>query len=366
MRRFILNARRIVIKIGTSILAPGAHLEHKRIKELVEQVATLTKKLGMEIILVSSGAIGAGMGILKFKERPKNLPQQQACASVGQSHLMDAYDGFFKPHGLRIGQILLTRDDMEDRRRYLNARNTILTLLKYNSIPIVNENDTVSVDEIRFGDNDLLSALVSNMVNADLLIILSDVDGLYIRQKSKIDVVKRITPEIERIAEGTTKVSSMGGMSTKIEAAKIVMRSGIPLIIADGTVKDILIRVIRGEKIGTLFVPSRDRISARKRWLAFTSNVKGFLLIDEGAKNALLREHRSLLSSGIVKVGGNFKEGDLISIMDKAKREIGRGLTNYSSDDIGKIKGLRTSRIENVLGWKNYDEVIHRDNMVIL
>lgn len=358
--------KRIVIKIGTSILAPKAVLNQRKIKPLIGQVARLAKA-GVEVVLVTSGAIGAGMGRLGLNTRPPNLPEQQACASIGQSSLMHTYEVFFKSHDLKIGQILLTREDIAERGRYLNARNTFFALLKFGVIPIVNENDTVSVDEIKFGDNDLLSALVANLVDADLLIILSDVNGMYKNTaKEVISVVEKITKEVELLAQETYKETSLGGMRSKLAAAKIVTSSGIPLIIANGEQADILLKIIKGESVGTYFKPRVTTLAHKKRWLAFTAKIKGTLLVDGGAIKALVKEKRSLLAAGIIGCLGRFGTGDLVSIADETKSEFARGLSNYSSDELIKIKGLKSDMIEGALGYKNYDEVIHRDNLVIL
>lgn len=359
--------KRVVIKIGTSILAPKGELKHQRIKPLVSQIANLVKA-GVEVVIVTSGAVGSGMGKLGIGIRPKNLPQQQACASIGQSSLMHLYEVFFKKYNLKIGQILLTRDDIANRRRYLNARNTFFALLKFNAVPIVNENDTVSVDEIKFGDNDLLSALVANLVDAQLLIILSDVDGLYNNAtKELIRTVERITKDIEMLAGTTQKQTSIGGMSSKLEAAKIVTASGIPLVIANGNASNILPKIVKkDEYAGTYFKPRLTKLTHKKRWIAFTAKTKGALLVDEGAIKALVKAKKSLLPTGITGCLGNFATGDLVSIADKNKNEFARGLSNYSSEELAKIKGLKSDMIEKVLGYKNYDEVIHRDNLVIL
>lgn len=365
---FISNLRLVVIKVGTSILASRTHpFERQAIKNIVVQICALLNK-GIKVVLVSSGAIGAGMNLLGLKSRPKTLQKLQAAAAIGQSQLMKAYEEEFKDEGKIVAQVLLTREDLEDRKRYLNAKNTIFTILDYGAIPIINENDTVSAEEIKFGDNDTLASLVTNLVGADLLIILSDVDGLH-KHNGKgeiIDIVKEITGQIEKLASGTTKETSMGGMATKIKAARVVTDSGIPLIIANGRREDTLIRAINGEKVGTLFIPKLNKMAAKKRWIAFSTRLKGSVIVDAGAKQALYERKKSLLPSGITGVEGRFEAGDIIMIKDDKGREFARGLVNYSSVEVQKIKGAKSREIETRLGYKYYDEVIHRDNLVIV
>ena len=366
------SIKRIVVKIGTSLLTTKKNrLDEARIGDMVSQILELLDQ-GVEVLLVTSGAIGAGMGLLNIKTRPQSLPKLQACAAVGQSHLMKIYDSFFKRNCRLTAQLLLTQEDLADRRRYLNAKNTLLTLLGEGIVPIINENDTVSTDEIKFGDNDRLSSLVANLVKADLLLLLSDVDGLY-RYDSKgrrigshIEEVTKITDDIKNLALKSKSKQGIGGMASKIEAARICIDSGIHCIVANGTKKEVLIKAVKGQKVGTSFLPSQTRIAARKHWIAHSTKLCGSIIVDEGAVEALVRKNKSLLSSGIAGLEGNFDTGDVVSVMDKNNREFARGLTNYSSSEIEKIKGLKTGRIEQALGYKYYDEVIHRDNLVIL
>lgn len=366
--KFLSNLKLVVVKVGTSVLASRTHpLERQAIKNIAGQVCALMDK-GIKVVLISSGAIGAGMNLLGLKARPKTLQKLQAAAAIGQSQLMKAYGEDFKTHGKIVAQVLLTREDLEDRKRYLNAKNTLLTILGYGAVPIINENDTVSVEEIKFGDNDTLASLVTNLIGADLLIILSDVDGLY-RHHGKgeiIDIVKEITTDIERLARGTDKEESVGGMITKIKASKVVTDSGTPLIIANGKTDDILMKIVDGKKVGTLFIPRLNKMTARKRWIAFSTRSKGWLMVDSGAKQALAERDKSLLPSGIIGVEGKFEAGDIISIKDEREKEFARGLVNYSSDEVKKIKGAKSQEIETRLGYKYYDEVIHRDNLVII
>ncbi|MEA3328246.1 MAG: glutamate 5-kinase [Candidatus Omnitrophota bacterium] len=366
-KKLFSNTRRIVIKLGTAILTGRDNLLDKpQIKQLVFQVSSLLDR-NFEIILVSSGAIGAGMGLLEMKSRPSLLPLLQATAAVGQSQLMKVYDSFFKLKGYLTAQILLTAEDLNNRERYLNARNTISTLFNRKVLAIINENDTVSADEIKFGDNDNLASLVAALVDADLLIVLSDVDGL-LNDKGKkgvLAVVDRITPEIEGKVRSSSGVG-VGGMRTKLQAAKTVTKSGIPMIIANGRTKDVLIKVVAGQPIGTVFLPAKDKMAARKRWIAYSAVSKGEIKIDPGAGQALTKKGKSLLAGGIIGAAGGFKPGDIVKILDNQGQEFARGISNYSKDEVLKIKGVKTSGIKSVLGYKYYDEVIHRNNLVIL
>lgn len=353
MKQLVKDYKRIVIKIGASLLYSGRVLNSDFLRRITAGICDLVKE-GKEVILVSSGAIASGMSLLKLESRPKELASLQAVAAIGQSELMDIYRSFFKEKQLNCGQVLLTAEDFHDRRRYLNAKNTLNTLLKLKSIPVINENDTVSTEEIKFGDNDRLSALVSALISADLLIILSDVDGLLDDKKNLVRVVAEINPRIRGFACPTQKKTCVGGMITKIEAAKIAVDSGIPCVIANGRTKDIIASVIREpEKHGTLFMPKKA-LGAKERWLAFGTKAKGSIIVDSGAKNALLNK-KSLLSVGVVAVEGNFEAGDIVSVQDKAHGEFARGKAGLSSRQLDKVKGLRFEK-----------EVIHRDNIVIL
>jgi len=345
--------KRIVVKIGSSLFyAADNNFYLKNLYSIVNQIADLLKA-GKEIVVVSSGAIAFGMHRLRLKERPKQLFNLQAIAALGQNELMATYNRLFEDK-VYSSQILLTRDDFIDRTRYLNAKNTLLALLRYHSVPIINENDTVSTDEIKFGDNDRLSALVASLINADLLIILSDVDGLLDEDRKVVRVVDEITPQIKAIACPTSKKTCVGGMITKIEAAKIAMDSGIPCVIANGRSKDIILSVIKEpEKYGTLFVPKKG-LAARERWIAFGTKPKGRISVDDGARRALLNK-KSLLSVGVTGFQGNFETGDIVSVIDKQDDEFARGKVGLSSKQLDKVKGSRYDK-----------EVIHRDNIVIL
>lgn len=370
-----LQPKRLVVKVGTGILTGrNFRLNKLWIKKLVAQIAAIVHK-NIEVILITSGAIGAGMGVLRLSSRPRLLPQQQAAAAVGQNQLMKIYDTFFKSHNLVTAQILLTREDLSNRKRYLNAKNTLVTLLKYKVIPIINENDTVSVDEIKFGDNDKLSALVANLMQADLLIILSDVDGLYLQRpkmgkgglkKTVIPIVERIVPEIERIASTSITKLGTGGMASKVEAAKICCAVGVPCVVANGKIDQVLHKILDRQNIGTLFCPQEAQLGSRKRWIGFSAKLNGQIFVDEGARQALRLKKKSLLAKGIIKIRGVFAAGDTVSILGANNQEFARGLSNYSSEELVKIKGQRSEQIQAILGYKYYDEIVHRDNLVIL
>ena len=369
MKRDFSKARRIVVKVGSSLLTEKNRLNLKRMEEIVEQLASLQKE-NREVILVTSGAIASGMGRLKLKKLA-SMPQKQAAAAIGQNLLMGIYEKLFKKRSCLVAQVLLTSEDIQNRKRYLNARNTLLTLLNYKAIPIVNENDTVAVNEIRFGDNDTLSALVASKVEADLLIILTDTRGLYTadpkrkREVKFVEEVSEITPQLERMASGPGTLKGTGGMVTKLRAAKIARSSGVAMVIADGRMRNVLLKVLAGERLGTLFLP-KERLKSRKKWIAFGVILKGKIRVDEGAREAISKRGKSLLPSGIVGVKGRFSIGDGVSIADEENREFARGIVSYSSSEVDRIKGRKTQEIEKILGYKDYDEIIHRDNLVIL
>ena len=325
----------------------------------------------MDVLLVTSGAIRAGMEKLGFTERPKTMPEAQAAAAVGQGLLMQTYSEAFGAHGLATGQVLLTREDFGDRKRYLNARNTMLTLFRHGAVPIVNENDTVAVEEIRVGDNDTLSALVASSIEADLLIMLSDVPGLYDSRPGKsaaanvIRVVKEIDDRIRSIAGETQSVDGTGGMRTKIEAAEIAMKSRVTMVVADGRRPNVITDIAAGKRVGTTFVPKEDSLRSRKRWIAFGAPARGGIVVNDGAKKMICEGGKSVLAVGITGAVGKFSSGDMVKVLDGEGNQIARGFVNYSADEVGKIKGKRSSEIESILGYKDFDEVIHRDNMVL-
>ncbi len=363
--------KRIVVKVGTTVLlSPRVEqIDPERLHTVTSQIAALGKQK-IEVILVSSGAIPCGMQALGLKARPTSLPEAQAVAAIGQAKLMKLYDDDLRQKGILTSQVLLTQDDLRDRKRCWNARNTLLSLLRLGALPIVNENDTVATEEICLGDNDRLSSLVAWMIGADLLVILSDVDGLYADFRTKegklLDSVERIDAAIERLASDRAKQTSRGGMKTKIQAAKIATAAGIPVVITNGRKEGTLLKVVSGESVGTLFLPRTGRLGSRKGWIAFSSRPKGKVRVDQGAKEALLERGKSLLPSGILGTDEVFSAGEIISIVDEKSIEFARGLINYSSGEVEKIRGLKSDRIAEVLGYKRYDEVIHRDNMVIL
>lgn len=358
--------------MGTSTLTyPNGRLNLDRLERLVRQICDVANE-GREVLVVTSGAIGAGMSRLGLTERPKTIPEKQAVAAVGQGLLMQMYEKLFSEYGHTVAQVLLTREDIDDRRRHLNARHALLALLRFGVIPIINENDTVAVDEIKFGDNDTLGALVTGLVDADLLILLSDVDGVYdadprTRPDAElIQVITDVTGELESVAGGPGSALGSGGMATKIQAAKIAMQSGAAMVIANGDRPNVLRELLGGKRIGTLFLPQRRPLEMRKRWIAFFQTPQGELVIDDGACLAILEKGKSLLPIGVVEVRGSFDVGELVSVVDGRGEEIARGLVNYSSRHIERMKGRSTHAIEADLGHKlHYDEVIHRDNLVV-
>jgi glutamate 5-kinase len=368
---YFQKAKRIVIKIGSGVLTTDKGLNIDFIRDIVCEICTLIDN-NKEIIIVSSGAVASGMKKLRLKKKPEKMPEKQAAASVGQAGLILEYEKEFKRYSKIVSQILLTRDDLSDRKRYLNASNTLNTLLSWSVVPIINENDTVVTEEIRFGDNDNLSALISLLLDADLLINLTDIDGLYssdpgIDQNAElITTIEKVTDEVEKRAGKSPGAVGTGGMLTKILAAGKVTASGIPMIIAGGKYKNILTRLFSGEITGTFFVPQTEKLNQKKRWLAFGSAPNGSIIIDEGAKNALIKNGTSLLSTGIISVSGKFDQGDTVEIKDSLNNVIAIGLTNYSCEDTNRIKGIKSQNIKDVLGYKEYDEVIHRNYLALL
>jgi len=351
------NISRIVVKLGTGVLTDTRkHIDPAQLEQLVGQLATL-RKAGKEVVVVSSGAVGAGMGALGYDSRPTNLAEKQACAAVGQSRLMSTYEKLFAKHNLVVAQVLLTHDDLEHHERHLNARNTLVTLLARGVVPIINENDAVSFTEIKVGDNDTLSALVASLLPADLLVILTTVDGVvenFGKSGAKtISVIEKIDAKLEKLAGGTTSETAVGGMATKIQAAKIVVRAGIPLVIAPGRKSDVLARVLAGEDEGTLFIASAGKLRGRKRWIAFFHHPKGTLFVDDGAKVALCEKGRSLLPPGVARCEGDFAAGDVIRICDTNGTEFARGIAKFNA---AAIRGGKLARVE----------LVHRDDLVVL
>lgn len=373
MRDEILKqAKRIVIKIGSSLVSSrDAGLQPERIDRLSEEIAAL-RSSGREVLIVSSGAIVSGIKKLGLKEYPKSLPVKQAAAAVGQSRLMWAYEKSFERLGLKVAQILLTHQDLADRRRFLNARHTLAALIDFGVVPIINENDTVSVEEIRVGDNDTLAAEVAHLVDADLLVILSDVDGLFTEDPRKnpsaqlIPLVNEINEDIERRAGFSLTFEGTGGMATKVRAARKVGEYGVPTLILNGQSGGLLPKVLAGESGGSLFLAKGRRLTSRKHWIGYTLRARGTLTLDPGAVEALAKRGKSLLASGILNVSGAFEAGDPVSCLDQDGKEFAKGLVNFSSDTLIKIKRLKTAEIQQRIGPQEYEEVIHRDNLVIL
>ncbi|MBW1893589.1 MAG: glutamate 5-kinase [Deltaproteobacteria bacterium] len=364
------NKKRIVVKIGSNVLTSNLGLNTSVVQSVSRQISMLVDK-GFEVVLVSSGAMAAGQKKIGLDRRPNEIPKRQAIAAVGQAGLIMEYEKAFRRYGKKVAQILLTHDDLRHRRRYLNSRNTLYTLLEWNVVPIINENDTVMIEEIEFGDNDNLAAMITLLMDADIFINLTDIDGLYTKDPRAnkdaelIREVKTIGKSIEKIAGDIPGALGRGGMLSKIKAAKKLTRAGVPMIIAKGDRKDILIRLCEGEKLGTYFIPDKKRLPSRKRWIAFTMKTEGALYIDDGAVKAILEKGKSLLPIGIVKVEGEFNVGACVEFYEVSGNGLGRGLVNYSAADIRKIAGLKTQQVEERLGNKPYDEVIHRDNMTV-
>jgi glutamate 5-kinase len=352
------------------LTSKGEGLDFEVIHDLARQLSELALA-DRQVLIVSSGAVAAGLKELKLRDVHKTITHKQAAAAVGQSHLIWAYERAFSQFHRRVAQVLLTHEDLRQRARYLNARNTLLMLIRLGVIPIINENDTVSVEEIKFGDNDTLSAMVADLVQADLLLILTDLDGLYSADPrvnadaELIAEVRRITPAIEAMGGAPHDPIGRGGMSTKIQAAKKLAASGVPTLIANGMRPGIVESLLAGESVGTLFYPEPRVVRGRKRWILTTLHPRGVLWVDEGAREAIVAKGKSLLPSGISRVEGEFAFGDLVRCCDAAGTEFARGLVNYPGYDVQLIKGLHTSKIERVLGHKYSDEVIHRDNLVI-
>jgi glutamate 5-kinase len=373
MSSVLESAKRIVVKVGSSLVTnEGRGLDLDALTRFAAQIAEL-RRMGREAVLVSSGAIAAGMQRLGWKRRPHALHELQAAAAVGQMGLIQVYESCFRQHDLLTSQILLTHEDLADRKRYLNARSTLRTLLGLAVIPIINENDTVAADEIRFGDNDTLAALVTNLIEAEALVILTDQDGLYDRDPRRAGTAAKLLaegragdPALEAMAGGTGSAIALGGLLTKVLAAKRAARSGAHTVIASGREENVLPRLARGERIGTQLLAERATLAARKQWLADQLQVRGSLLLDAGAVRALVAQGKSLLPIGVFEVLGEFDRGEAVSCLDESRREVARGLVNYSSAEARRILRAPTSEIEARLGYVDEPELIHRDNLVLL
>ncbi len=366
-----LKAKRIVMKIGTSVLLDGERrISPGIIRDFARQVRAI-RNMGKDVIIVTSGAIGCGMEILGLKKKPKEIEKRQALASIGQVALMKMYMEAFQEEEIQVGQVLITHEDIKSKTRCLNLMNTLKTLLAMGIVPVINENDALSFKEIRFGDNDNLSALIAQITDTDLLLLLSDVEGLFDKDPNRypdaamIRVVEKIDEGIEKLAEGTKSEKSTGGMVSKLEAAKKAGFYGISTLIVKGDITNVVQRVLKGEAIGTLFMPS-CRLARQKWWTAFAFNVKGKVWIDRGAEEALVRKGKSLLPTGVVGTEGDFRRGECVEILNDRGGLVAKAIVNYSSSDINKIKGLKSIDIERKLGYKYTEEIVHRDNMVLL
>ncbi len=371
-RKQLGQSRRWVVKIGSSLLTDeGRGLAKAAIDDWVAQVARLCQH-GVEVVLVSSGAVAEGMVRLGWTVRPSALYELQAAAAVGQMGLVQTYETSFQKHGLKTAQVLLTHDDLSNRKRYLNARSTLRTLLKLKVVPIVNENDTVAMEEIRFGDNDTLAALVANLVEADVLVILTDQAGMFDKDpRSNADAkllseVSAADPQLEAMAGGTAGKVGRGGMLTKVRAAKLAARSGASTLVAPGRTSGVLDAIAAGQQVGTLFTPGQETFVARKQWLASHLQLRGKLVIDSGAARVLRDSGRSLLAVGVKNVTGDFMRGEVVACVDEQGHELARGLVNYSADETRRIMGLASDRIEETLGYVDEPELIHRDNLVLI
>lgn len=366
----LITSRRVVVKLGSNVITAKNSLNLEVIESISKQICTLMDK-GIEVILVSSGAMAAGLRKMEMKRRPEEIPKRQAISAIGQSGVMNAYEKSFTRCDKKVAQILLTAEDLNNRKRYLNARNTLNTLIDWQVVPIINENDTIMVEEIKLGDNDNLAAMITLLMDADFLFILTDIDGLYDkdpRLHPEAELIPRVTDfkkEIEEFASEIPGTLGTGGMLSKIQAARKVTSAGIPMIVARGDKSNILLHLFAGENYGTYFVPKKEKMASRKCWIAHTLAPKGSIVIDDGAVHAVRQNGKSLLPIGVISVQGDFEEGAAVSFKTSANQIIGVGLVNYRSFDIDLIKGLKTYQIEACLGSRHYDEIIHRDNLVL-
>lgn len=365
------KAECVVVKVGTSTITyPNGKMHLKRIDHLVREISDL-KNQGYKILLVSSGAIATGMNHIGMSKKPDDIPERQALAAIGQGVLLHIYEKFFAEYGQTAAQVLLTRDNYTNHSQYSRSRDALRALLSMDVVPIINENDAVSVDELKIGDNDNLSAIVASLVDADVLIILSDIDGVYTDNPQKnsdaclIGEIDEITPEVERLAGGAGSGLGTGGMMTKIQAAKIAMNSGATMVIAPGNRENVISDVLSGENIGTIFPARESHLRSRKRWLAFGKRIMGDIVVDSGCEQAM-RTGSSILPAGVVSVGGVFPKGSTIRVLSEMKQEIARGIVNYDSESLSKIMGKHTDEIKGLIDGDVYDEVIHRDNMVLM
>lgn len=371
-RNEIKKAQRIVVKVGTSTLNHTAgRLNIHRIECLVRQIADLANQ-DKDILLVTSGAVGAGLSRMKIKKRPDNIPDKQALAAIGQGILMHIYEKLFGEYGQTVAQVLLTKENSVRYSQYINSRNALLALLQMHVIPIINENDVVAIDQLKIGDNDTLSATVASIVDADALVLLTDIDGLYTANPQKvpdaqlIDKISEITPEIEDIAGGAGTTLGTGGMFTKIQAAKIAVNSGVTMVIANGSRENVLPDIFAGKSVGTIFPAREAHLKQRKRWLAFGKRIAGSIVVDHGCEDALIKHGSSILAAGITTFEGDFPAGSTVRVLSTDSQEIARGIINYDTESLKKIIGHNTRDFASLLAGKVYDEVIHRDNMVLM
>lgn len=359
------QVRHVVVKVGTNTVCTAHGPNPAAIRTLAQQITALRRR-GIRVALVASGAIGTGMGELHLTKRPRTMPKLQAIAAIGQGQLMRAFRDVFAEFDLPVAQLLLTRDDVEDRTRYLNIRNTLAALDELGALPIINENDTVAVEEIRFGENDVLAALVCNLIPAELLVLLTSVDGVLGEDGGVLDVVERVDADVLSLVRDERSSMGSGGMGTKLAAADLVTRAGEAVVIANAAAPHVLERILAGETVGTLFVPARRKMSSRRRWIGQAARATGKVYVDTGAARALRLKGTSLLPSGVTGVAGDFSKGATVVVIDPDGIEVARGLTNYAAEQVEKIKGLRTDQIAQALGDKPYDEVIHRNNMTLV
>ncbi len=373
MRRDLFRKiKRVVVKIGSRVLTDdeGA-LDMEVIGRICGDIANLRRQ-GRQVVLVSSGAIAAGRSELGMTEKPRTIPHKQAAAAIGQTRMMRAYEESFAPYGLKVAQVLLTREDLASRQRFLNARATLDALLGFGVIPVINENDTVVVDEIKFGDNDNLSALVTNVAEAGLLVIMTDIEGFYSADPRSnpdavlVPLVRGVTREIERAAGGSGSSVGTGGMATKVAAAKKAAKNGVPTIIVPGKREGVIATLMTGQEVGTLFLPPDAGLNRRKHWLAYSLKPAGRIVVDEGAREVVLKKGKSLLPTGVLRVEGRFERGACVRICGPDEQEFARGLSDYSSSEISRLAGQRSGRIEAILGYRYGDVIIHRDNLVVL
>ena len=372
-RLSLKDARRIVVKVGTSTLTHGetGKLNLARMERLIRELADLMNQ-GKEVILVSSGAIAAGLGHLGLPKKPDSIPEKQALAAIGQGILMHIYEKLFAEYGKTMAQVLLTKENAVRHHQYLNSRNALLALLKMGAVPVVNENDVVSIDEIRIGDNDNLSAIVATLTDADALILLTDIDGLYTgNPKTDPDAcllteIPEITPDVEKMAGGAGSGLGTGGMQTKLQAAKIAVSAGVMMVIAPGERENVIRSVLDGEEIGTFFPAKESHLKVRKSWLAFGRQLSGELLVDDGCMKAMVERGSSLLAAGILAVEGEFQKGSTVRVLSKGGREVARGIVNYDSEKLARIIGHSTHEFSTILDGEIHEEVIHRDNMVLM